>query len=115
MDKDDLKKTTNGYKLSQRLWDLWCIGSVVGIWPRFIEPNLIKTNTLNLTIPSLPEELIGFKIVQFSDLHFHSKMPDFFLNKIIKKIRKINPDLIVFTGDFLCRSVLEDKDGSRKY
>ncbi|MFQ5729018.1 MAG: UDP-2,3-diacylglucosamine diphosphatase LpxG [Waddliaceae bacterium] len=91
------------------LWDLWCIVSVIGIWPRFIEPNLISTTKLSLPIPNLPSELKNFRILQFSDLHLHQGVPDFFLKKLIKKVRKLNPDLIVFTGDFLCFSTSPDE------
>lgn len=92
------------------LWDLWCAGSVVGIWPRFIEPYLLKTKHLKIPFQNLPSQFRNFKIVQFSDLHFHAKIPDFFLKKLIQKISKLKPDIIVFTGDFLCRSQLEDEE-----
>lgn len=83
-------------------WDLWCCLSIVGIWPRFIEPKLLVTNSFNLKIPHLASDLQGFKIVQFSDLHLHSNVSDKFLNKLIHKIEKCQPDMILFTGDFLC-------------
>jgi hypothetical protein len=92
------------------LWDFWCLVSVVGIWPRFIEPRLIATTKLSIKIPSLPKNLNGLKILQLSDLHFHPGIPDYFLKKMISKIRRLAPDLIVFTGDFLCCSKLVDQD-----
>lgn len=95
---------------SDLLWDAWCITSVLGIWPRFIEPNLIATSRLTMPIPKLPEKLRGLRLVQFSDLHFHRGMSDRFLQKIARKILACGPDLIVFTGDFLCYSKLEDKE-----
>lgn len=94
---------------SNRLWDLFCFVSIVGIWPRFIEPYLLSTTKLNIS---------GFKnlkILQLSDLHFNSKVPDFFLDKIIKKAKELSPDLIVFTGDFICNSQLEDKERIKKF
>lgn len=95
---------------SDLLWDLWCVCSVVGIWPRFIEPNLLKVKHLTISLPHLPEALRGFKIVQFSDLHLNHRMSDQFLAKIQKKVQALNPDVVVFTGDFLCYSQLKDKD-----
>ncbi len=89
-------------------WDLWCILSVVGIWPRFIEPNLITTTRLKLALPNLPTELRGLKIVHFSDLHLHPNVPDPFLKRLAKKIQSESPDMIVFTGDFICYSKLND-------
>ncbi len=103
------KNTPNPTHLSDFLWDLWCVASIIGIWPRFIEPNLLHTTKLNLKIPKLPQALHGIKILQFSDLHLNSNVSDFFLRKLVQKIKKLSPDLIVFTGDFLCYSQMKDK------
>lgn len=93
---------------SNFLWDLFCTASVVGIWPRFIEPNLIAATPLVVKIPHLPTDLKGLKIAQFSDLHFSSDISDKFLEKLHRKIHQWKPDLIVFTGDFLCYSMLHE-------
>ncbi len=92
-------------------WDAWCIFSLIGIWPRFIEPKLISTSKIQLSIPNLPRPLEGLNILQLSDLHWHSKFSSRFCKKIINKINRIYPDLIVFTGDFLIRSQLENAKG----
>ena len=39
----------------------------------------------------------NIKIVQISDLHLHSI--NYQLIKLVKKLNKLQPDLIVFTGD----------------
>jgi uncharacterized protein len=101
--------------LSDVLWDGWCIASIIGIWPRFIEPNLIQTTKLTLKIKKLPPALAGLKVLQFSDIHLHAGIPDFFLNKLRKKIKVLAPDIIVFTGDFLCYSRLRDKVRLKKF
>lgn len=90
------------------LWDLFCTVSLVGIWPRFIEPRLVLTSHQRLPIRNLPKELNGLKILQISDLHFHRHTSPAFLDQIIHKCEKLQPDLIVFTGDFLCYSQLEE-------
>lgn len=91
------------------LWNLWCIISIIGIWPRFIEPRLIFTTRLRLKSPQLPKTTDDIHILQFSDLHFHKGIPQKFLDKIVRKIRSISPDIIVFSGDLLCYSDLKDK------
>lgn len=96
--------------LGDFLWDLWCIVSVVGIWPRFIEPNLLAIKKLILKVPDLPLDLEGLKIVQFSDLHISPNIPSFYLDKVASAVKGLNPDLICFTGDFLCYSHLDDPD-----
>lgn len=93
----------------ERLWDFWCLFSIIGIWPRFIEPHLLAISKISLKIPSLATDLSHLKILQFSDLHMNSRVPDFFLNHLVRKVKELTPDLIVFTGDFLCYSQLENK------
>ena len=92
--------------LANLCWNAWCCLSIVGIWPRFIEPTLLKKSYVKLKIPKLPLDLQGLKIAQFSDLHLHSKVSDSFLRKIKQKIDSFQPDIIFFTGDFLCFSLL---------
>lgn len=99
----------------QPLWDLFCIGSIVGIWPRFIEPFLIATTHQKVPISNLPDQLNGLKILQFSDLHLNECQSQSFLKKIIKKTHKLKPDIIVFTGDFLCGAQLKDPNRLRNF
>lgn len=87
------------------LWDAFCFASLFGIWPRFIEPKLLKVTRLTLPLPiSAP----SFKVLQISDLHFHPGMDQNFLNKLHTAIASESPDLIAITGDFLCHGELED-------
>jgi predicted MPP superfamily phosphohydrolase len=88
-------------KIGKLLWDGWCCISLVGIWPRFIEPRIISTSRLKLAIPSLHRDLHGFRIVQFSDLHFHEKMSRSFLKKVQRRVMSEKPDMILFTGDLI--------------
>lgn len=101
-------KNTKG--LASAAWDLFCIASVIGIWPRFIEPRLLSTTCLTLSIPALPNALKGLKILQFSDLHWNSQMSPTYLSKLIQKVDELSPDIIVFTGDALCYGSLCDPE-----
>lgn len=92
------------------LWNIWCCISIIGIWPRYIEPNLLFLNHKKIPIKQLPSDLVGFKILQFSDLHLNEGISDHFIKKLCRKINLANPDLIVFTGDFLCYSKLIQKE-----
>ncbi|MDB6080928.1 MAG: ykuE, partial [Chlamydiia bacterium] len=66
----------------ERLWDLWCIASIIGIWPRFIEPNILVNSNHTLPITMLPKELNGLTIVQISDLHYSSYTRSTFLKRV---------------------------------
>lgn len=95
-------------------WDVWCIISGIGIWPRYIEPRLLEINRLALPIPELPTELIGMKILHFSDLHWDGQFSPYLRRKLIRKVNALKPDLILFTGDFICCSKLENPEGLRE-
>lgn len=87
--------------------------SIIGIWPRFIEPNLLQVSRHRIGLDQLPESLKGLKIVQFSDLHLQQSVSNRFLRKLARKIKAADPDLLVFTGDFLCYSHLSKEDRGR--
>lgn len=106
MESNYHKKTS--LNLAQIAWDAWCCISIIGIWPRFIEHQLLNITQLSLKVPHLPTDLKGIKILQISDLHLHPKVSDKFLQKIQNSIFDCKPDLILFTGDFLCFSLLRD-------
>ncbi len=105
----------NSQKFIERLWDLWCIVSLVGIWPRFVEPRLLISSHTTIPISDLPKELEGLKIVHISDLHYTEEMSEYFLERIAKKITTINPDLIVFTGDLITYSQLTQFEALKSF
>jgi uncharacterized protein len=96
------------FYMSSLFIDLLSIGSIVGIWPRFIEPRLLRSSELNWELPPNAAHLAGLRIVHLTDLHFHEKIPQRFLDKVIRQVCKLKPDLILFTGDFLCYSHLDE-------
>lgn len=49
----------------------------------------------------LPKGFNGYRIVQISDLHLGSWRDTEIIEKLVTKINKLNPDLIVFTGDLV--------------
>lgn len=100
---------------SQKIWDAWCAISIIGIWPRFIEPKLLSVTKLDLGIPHLPRQFDGFKILQFSDLHWNGNFSKTFVDKCICKLNKLEPEIVVFTGDFICRSKLENPEGLKQF
>lgn len=95
------------FSFADLLWDTWCVISVVGIWPRFIEPKLLKTTRLDVKLPGLKKDL---KAVAFSDLHLNPCMSETLLEKIVQQTKAFNPDLIFFLGDFLCDGHLDSKE-----
>lgn len=83
--------------------------SVVGIWGRFIEPKMLSISHIPWKLKPSQAHLDGLKIVHLSDLHFHRGVSQKFLDKIVRRVCRQRPDLILFTGDFICYSLLEDE------
>lgn len=65
---------------------------------------------MQLPVQNLPKKLSGLSLLQLSDLHYSSKTSDSFLQKISKKISTLAPDVILFTGDLVSFSNVEDEE-----
>ncbi len=63
-----------------------------------------QTNRLKLTIPELPEDLRGFRIVQISDLHVGVIVSGSYLHLLADVLRSLRADLLLVTGDILDNS-----------
>lgn len=81
----------------------------LGIIGYFIyENNYLSVSKVEIHSPKTPKEFKNFKILQLTDLHGKTFGDN--NERLIKKIKKINPDIIVATGDML--SVTRDKKES---
>ena len=65
----------------------------------FIEPKILITEEIAIINPSLPDSFNGFKIVQFSDIHFGRTTNEKEIEKVVEEINLAKPDILVFTGD----------------
>lgn len=59
----------------------------------------IKIKSLSVQIQNLPQHWQGKKIVHLSDLHLGGTKHLKFLKKVVNLTNKVNPDLILITGD----------------
>lgn len=61
-----------------------------------------------ITVPDLPKEFDGFRIVQVSDLHLEMfEGQEAFIRSLVDSVNAAHPDLIVFTGDLVSRQSRE--------
>ncbi len=65
----------------------------------FIEPKLLTTKEYAVINTSIPDSFNGFKIVQFSDIHFGRTTNEKEVEKVVEEINKNKPDILAFTGD----------------
>ncbi|MGG0458696.1 metallophosphoesterase [Bacillus mycoides] len=76
------------------------ISTIVGISIfSYLQNNLISISEINITSSKIPSSFKGFKILQLSDLH--NKKFGENQNVLIKKVKNLNPDIIVITGDLI--------------
>lgn len=76
-------------------------------WGALINRLDVNVNPVTVEIQNLPEAFEEYRIVQISDLHVGSYADDDYINRLVAFINKLNPDLIVFTGDIVNRKTDE--------
>ena len=83
------------------------LGLVLLICFFYFQNNSIVTTQYNFSSDKVPKNFNGYKIVQLSDLH--SKSFGNNQSNLVKKAKKVNPDLIVFTGDLIDSDRYDEK------
>ncbi len=71
------------------------------IYARYIEPELLTVKQQVLTTQSIQLSQEPLKVVQFSDVHLGLGFTSSHLNRVVERINKLEPDLIIFTGDLI--------------
>ncbi len=74
------------------------------IWARFVEPRVIKIKNYDFNVPVNTEEKIEIKSLKtavISDLHLGAFQNKRIMKKLVKKINKVNPDIVLISGDFV--------------
>lgn len=89
--------------------DSICVASVIGIWPRFLEPRWIRISKHDLFLPGWKGP--SLRIAQLSDLHWGPLAAHKVLRRQIQRIQNWNPDLVFWTGDFLVDGSTHDFEG----
>ncbi len=71
------------------------------IYSRFISTKGLITKEYIVTNNKLPESFNNLKIVHFSDILYNKNSNKKDIDKIVKEINIIEPDLVIFTGDLI--------------
>jgi uncharacterized protein len=74
-----------------------------------IERHWIDVAHRDIRIPSLPSPFEGMRIVQLSDIHLQEFTEPFLLRQAIEQINRIQPDLVLLTGDFVSYEIASRK------
>jgi predicted MPP superfamily phosphohydrolase len=65
------------------------------------QPEQLDVNPVELTLPRLPVEFDGYKVIQLSDIHMGSGMTEDELREVVAIVNALEPDLIALTGDYV--------------
>ncbi len=68
-------------------------------YAKYIEPHRLDITHHSISHPLIPSSFYGKRIVQFSDVHIGHNYDIEDLQKLIKKINELSPDIVLFTGD----------------
>jgi len=66
-----------------------------------VEPHWLEIVERDLTIEHLPASLAGARLAQLSDLHIGPQVSDDYIVHSFDRLRALEPDIVVITGDFL--------------
>ena len=97
----EVKKEKRKKKTKKVLVKILLIILLVIIYGFLIEPNILKVNEYKINSNEISDNFHGLKIVHFSDLHYGSTINKNNIDKVIKKINDLEPDVLVFTGDLI--------------
>lgn len=71
------------------------------LYAHFIGSKGISTREISYRSDNIDSSYNGLKIVHFSDLHYRTYKDQKQINLLIKEIKKLKPDLVLFTGDLI--------------
>jgi predicted MPP superfamily phosphohydrolase len=72
----------------------------------FIEPAHPILNRVDIPLRRLPPAFDGFTIVQLSDFHYDEIFSAVPIRRAVQTVNKLQPDLIVLTGDYVTEPIL---------
>ncbi|TXD49075.1 metallophosphoesterase [Polaribacter sp. IC073] len=77
------------------------IGLTTGLYSWQIEPFWLEFVKINMPIKNLPNNLIGKTVLQISDIHVGNRFNYQYIIDSFEKAKLLNPDFVVYTGDFV--------------
>jgi uncharacterized protein len=105
-----MKNAMNNTKISRRSFLRRFTYSVLGFlglssgayfYSKHLEPSMLNIKREKIYSPKVPNSFENKKILQFGDTHlgFHYDLDQ--LEKLVKTMNDLNPDIVVFTGDLV--------------
>jgi predicted MPP superfamily phosphohydrolase len=77
------------------------IGLITSLYSWQIEPFWLEFVKVNMPIQNLPKNLIGKTVMQISDIHVGNKFNYQYIIDSFEEAKLLQPDFVVYTGDFV--------------
>ena len=77
------------------------LGVLIVCYARYVEPQMLQVKDVTITSPHITGEAEDLKIAVFGDTHFGDYYTTDDFDKVLKDIKKMEPDLVVFDGDLI--------------
>lgn len=77
------------------------LGGGTVLYTLFIEPHWVEEVHQDMPIKNLPPALEGRTLVQLSDIHVGRRVSDDYILQMFDRVRALDPDIVVITGDFV--------------
>lgn len=74
---------------------------LTGLYAWRAEPYWVEFVNVTMPIKNLPKNLIGKTLIQISDIHVGNRFDWNYLIDSFVKAQKLNPDFVVYTGDYV--------------
>lgn len=87
--------------IKRTFWGTVGVGFLTGLYSWQIEPFWLEFVKRKMPIANLPDDLIGKRLMQISDIHIGNRFDYNYIIDSFKKAQKFNPDFVVYTGDYV--------------
>ena len=74
---------------------------LIALYSRFIATTGLEVKEYVVSSSNITDNLYGLKIVHISDIHYGQTVDSKYLDKLVKEINLLKPDILVLTGDLL--------------
>lgn len=96
-----MKKLKRRKFIKKGIFSALGVSLLAGVYSWKVEPFWLEFVKVKMPIKNLPESLIGKTIMQISDIHVGDRFDWTYIIESFEKAQKLNPDIVVYTGDFV--------------
>src|SRR5208282_4499224 len=80
-----------------------------------VERHWIEVTRHEVSLADLPQAFEGMRIAQLSDIHLDEYTEPLFLQSVIDRVNRMQPDAVLLTGDFVSEGVLPQQFSSSAF